>query len=143
MRRRSMDCRVSIDSRGRAAFRLLILGQAAHSVEEYVYRLFDVFAPARFVSGLFSGNTALGFALANIGILAFGVWCYVARVRRSHPSGRGYAWFWTCLEFANGVGHVVLSISREAYFPGAATAPLLIAASCYLGARLAKQGRVS
>ena len=41
---------------------MLILAQAAHSTEEYVFRLFDVFAPARFVSSLVSDNLAVGFA---------------------------------------------------------------------------------
>jgi hypothetical protein len=132
-----------MDPRSRAAFGLLILAQAAHSVEEYAYRLFDVFAPARFVSGLFSSNIALGFALANTAIVLFGVWCYLARVRSSHPSARGYAWFWTCLEFANGIGHLLLSARRGGYFPGVGTAPLLLAGSLYLGARLLRPGRVS
>ena len=132
-----------MDSRSRATFGLLILAQAAHSLEEYVYRLFDVFAPARFVSGLLSSSTALGFALANIGIVAFGVWCYVARVRRQHPSEQAFVWFWTCLEFANGVGHVILSIFRGGYFPGVGTAPLLIVASSFLGVRLMRPSRVS
>ena len=132
-----------MDSRRRAAFGLLIVAQAAHSIEEYVYRLFDVFAPARFVSGLLSSNTALGFALANMAMVVFGVWCYVARVRPSRPGARGYAWLWTCLELANGVGHLTLSVRRGGYFPGVGTAPLLIAASSYLGARLMKSSRVS
>jgi hypothetical protein len=132
-----------MDARSRAAFGLLILAQAAHSVEEYVHRLFDVFAPARLVSGLVSSDAAVGFALVNITIVAFGAWCYLARVRPSHPSARGYAWFWTCLELANGVGHVMLSVRRGGYFPGLATAPLLIAGSCYLGARLATRSGVS
>jgi len=85
-----------MDSRSRAAFGLLIVAQAAHSVEEYAFRLFDVFGPARFVSGLFSDNIARGFAVANIGIAFVGVWCYVARVRTPHPSERAYAWSWTC-----------------------------------------------
>ena len=132
-----------MDSRSRGAFRLVVLAQAAHSVEEYAFRLFDAFGPARFVSGLFSGNYALGFALANIVIVLFGGWCYLARVRTSHPNARAYAWFWTCLEFANGMGHVILAIVRAGYFPGVGTAPLLIAASCYLGASLLKPGRAS
>jgi hypothetical protein len=36
------------------AFLALILAQTAHSIEEYIARLHDVFAPARFVSSLFS-----------------------------------------------------------------------------------------
>jgi len=121
-------------------FGLLIGAQAAHSVEEYVFRLFDVFGPARFVSSLFSSNLATGFAIANISIVLFGLWCYLARVRPGNPSARAYAWFWACLEFANGVGHVVIASDRGGYFPGAATAPLLIGLSAYLGARLATDG---
>ena len=52
-----------MDARTRFAFLALILTQAAHSVEEYVFRLYDVFAPARFVSGLVSDNHAAGFAV--------------------------------------------------------------------------------
>jgi Protein of unknown function with HXXEE motif len=132
-----------MDSRSRAAFGLLILAQAAHSIEEYAYRLFDVFGPARFVSGLFSSDVATGFVIANASIVLFGVWCYLARVRRPHAGERAYAWFWTCLELANGVGHLLLSLGSGGYFPGVGTAPLLIAASGYLGARLTRPDRVS
>ena len=56
----------------RRAFLVLILAQAAHSTEEYVFRLFDVFAPARFVSSLVSDDLAVGFALVNTGLILFG-----------------------------------------------------------------------
>ena len=121
----------------RSAFLALIVAQAAHSIEEYFFRLFDVFAPARFVSGLLSSDLALGFALANLLLVSFGVWCYLARVRRDHPLGRGFAWFWAVLEFANGVGHSRLALS-QGYFPGAATAPLLLGVSTYLAVTLAR-----
>jgi hypothetical protein len=130
-----------MDSRSRIAFALVILAQAAHSVEEYVFRLFDVFAPARWVSSLFSANLALGFALGNVCIVVFGAWGYWARVRPSHPGAQGYAWFWACLELGNGMGHVLFAMLRGAYFPGVGTAPLLIATSCYLGSRLVIAGQ--
>jgi hypothetical protein len=47
----------------RAGFLILILTQAAHSVEEYVFRLYDVLAPARFISGLFSADLPTGCEL--------------------------------------------------------------------------------
>lgn len=125
-----------MDPRGRGAFLVLIVVQAAHSIEEYVFRLFDVFAPARFVSGLFSRDLALGFAIANAALVLFGAWCYLARVRPGHPAARALAWFWALLELGNGAGHLLLAVSRGAYFPGAATAPLLLGASLYLAARL-------
>lgn len=128
-----------MDARSRNAFAILIAAQAAHSVEEYAFRLFDVFAPARVVSSLFSGNLSAGFAFANAGIVLFGVWCYLARVRPSHPSGRAYAWFWTILELANGLGHTMLAAARGGYFPGLGTAPALICVSLYLGRTLARR----
>jgi hypothetical protein len=121
-----------MDRRARTAFALLILVQAAHSIEEWVYRLFDVFPPARFISGLFTDDLSLGFALANAAVVLAGAWCYFARVRRDHPGARGYALFWACLELANGAGHLLLAARRGGYFPGAATAPALIAAATYL-----------
>jgi hypothetical protein len=121
----------------RSLFLALVLAQAAHSVEEYLFRLYDVFAPARLVSALFSRNLAAGFAAANIALVSFGVWCYVARVRRGHP-GRGWAWFWTVLEGANGTGHLILAASQGGYFPGAATAPFLLGLALALGATLSR-----
>jgi hypothetical protein len=63
------------DTRTRSAFAAVIGAQAAHSVEEYVLRLCDVFAPARFVSGLFSHDLATGFALANALVACHGAAC--------------------------------------------------------------------
>ena len=137
----SMDLSGAMTSRGRALFGLVVLAQAAHSVEEYIFRLFDVFAPARFVSGVFSSNLPLGFAMANTAIVLFGVWCYVARVRTPHPTERAYAWAWACVELANGTGHMILAGLQGGYFPGAGTAPLLIASSGYLAFDLSKLDR--
>jgi hypothetical protein len=125
----------------RWAFLALMVAQAAHSIEEYVFRLFDVFPPARFVSGLISTNLGVGFAVANAALVLFGLWCYVARVRPAHPSGPVFAWFWTVLELANGIGHSVLALSRGGYFPGAATAPVLLGVSAYLAFRLSTPSR--
>jgi hypothetical protein len=124
--------------RGKPLFALLILAQSAHSVEEYVFRLYDVFAPARFISGLVSSDLALGFAVVNTAFVAFGVWCYFARVRTGHPSSAALAWFWTVLEGANGTAHLLLAASERGYFPGAWTAPLLLGLSVSLGAVLAR-----
>jgi hypothetical protein len=122
--------------RSRNLFLGLILSQAAHSIEEYGFRLYDVLAPARFISSMVSSNLALGFAIVNIVLVLFGLWCYLARVRKRHPSGRSWAWFWTVLEAANGAGHLILAASRGGYFPGAATAPLLLGFSVSLGLTL-------
>ena len=127
-----------MDSRTRLAFLILVLAQAAHSVEEYVFELYDVFGPARFVSGVVNDDLPTGFAVVNIGLVALGIWCYFARVRPAHVSARWWIWPWVVLEGANGVGHPVIALVRGEYFPGVLTAPLLLATSLYLGIRLVR-----
>jgi hypothetical protein len=53
--------------KARIAFLALVIAQAAHSIEEYVFRLYDVFAPARFVSRLISANLRTGFIVVVLG----------------------------------------------------------------------------
>jgi hypothetical protein len=134
-----------VKARTHRLFLWLILAQAAHSIEEYRFRLYDVLAPARWISSIFSPNPRLGFALANASLVLLGLWCYLARVRTSRASGRSWAWFWTLLEGANGLGHLAFAVGERGYFPGAATAPLLLGLSVMLGmnlSRTAKPGRV-
>ncbi|MBI3941199.1 MAG: hypothetical protein HY315_10225 [Acidobacteria bacterium] len=119
-------------------FLALILTQVAHSVEEYVFRLYEVLAPARIISGLVSSNLAMGFATVNGALILFGLWCYFARVRKDHRSGRGWAWFWTILEASNGTGHLLLAAGRGEYIAGVATAPLLLCCAGWLGVTLGR-----
>jgi hypothetical protein len=130
-----------MDTRSQYIFLALILAQAAHSIEEYAFGLYNVFAPARLISGLFGADLARGFLIANAALLLFGLWCYTARVRAGHRSGVAWAWFWACLECGNGISHPVVALTRGAYFPGVATAPVLLSLSVYLGARLWRVGR--
>lgn len=132
-----------MELRRQRLFLALIMIQAAHSVEEYVFRLYDVLAPARIISGLVSSNLAVGFASVNAALILFGFWCYFAHVRKGRRSGTGWAWFWTILEASNGTGHLLLVAGRGEYFPGAATAPLLLGCAGWLGVTLGRaQGRV-
>ena len=130
-----------MDFRSRLAFLVLVLVQAMHSVEEYVFKLYDVFGPARFVSGLLSDDLPTGFAIANIALVALGAWCYLARVRPAHGSARLWVWPWVVVEGVNGITHSAIALQRGEYFPGVMTAPLLLATSLYLGTRLIRAGR--
>lgn len=111
--------------RSQRAFLLLIALQATHSIEEYAARLYDVLAPARFVSSLVSDDLAVGFAVVNTAFVVFGLWCYFVPIRSGRPSARVWAWLWAIVELANGVLHSALALSTGGYFPGAVTAPLL------------------
>lgn len=114
----------------------LVISQAAHSLEEFRFRLFDVLAPARYLSDLVSNNRAVGFAIINVLIVALIFWTWIFRVRPSAASTRAWIWGWSLLELANGIGHLLLAAGRRSYFPGAYTAPLLLAFSVALIYRL-------
>jgi hypothetical protein len=119
-------------------FLLLIISQTLHSIEEYSHSLWDVFAPARFISGVFSDDLSVGFSIVNMSIVAFGFWCYFGPVRHSWTSATVFAWFWVLLELGNSIGHSYLAINQAGYFPGLYTAPLLLILSCNLAFRLVK-----
>lgn len=110
----------------RNIFLALILAQAAHSVEEYAFHLYDVLAPARYISSLFGVDREIGFVVVNSALVLFGLWCWHTRVRPGHRSARAFAWFWALIEIANGCAHVALAVMAGGYFPGLATAPLLL-----------------
>jgi hypothetical protein len=115
-----------VEHRGKIVFLFLILAQGAHSIEEYITKLYEVFAPARFVSSLVSNDLALGFLILNTALVTFGLWCWAVPVRSGWQAARGLVWFWTILELGNGIAHSALALSRGGYFPGVVTAPLLL-----------------
>lgn len=110
----------------RTAFGLLIAAQALHSIEECLGRLWEVFPPATFVSGLVSANREAGFIVLNIALVAFGLWCFLWPVSRGWASAPTFISIWTVVEILNGLGHPLWSVLQGRYVPGVATAPLLL-----------------
>jgi hypothetical protein len=121
-----------VEQRSQLVFLFLILAQGAHSVEEYVTKLYAVFAPARFVSSLFSNDLAVGFLVANAALVTFGVWCWAVPVRSGWRAARGIVWFWTILDLGNGLSHSAIALWRGHHFPGVGTAPLLLLFAAWL-----------
>jgi len=104
----------------------LVTTQGAHSVEEYKGHLYEVFAPARFVSGLISSDLQRGFLIFNVALVIFGLWCFLWPVRRRWRSLASFIWLWATIEIINGVGHPLWSLLEGRYTPGVATAPVLL-----------------
>ena len=129
-------------SRIDGTFIALVVVQALHSLEEFHGRLYDVFPPARFMSGLVSEDRAVGFVLLNVALVTFGLWCYIWPIRRRSPSAVSLTWIWIGIELVNGVGHPLWSVRESGYTPGVATAPVLLALALYL-ARLMRESSKS
>jgi hypothetical protein len=127
-----------ISQRAQTAFLVLVIAQVAHSVEEYLFRLYEVFPPARFASGLISSDLRTGFLVLNLGLIAFGIWCYAVPVRGKLSVAIPLIWFWIVLEVLNGIGHPAASLLDRSYIPGTATAPFLLAIAIYLAIALHK-----
>lgn len=123
-------------TRFRVAFGVLVLAQVAHSLEEYVGRLWESFPPARFLSGLFSQDLELGFLTINVSLVTFGLWCFLWPVRRGWPSAVPLAWVWVGIEVINGIGHPLWSLRQGGYTPGVVTAPLLLVLAVYVALQL-------
>ena len=117
----------------------LILTQAAHSTEEYATRLYDVFPPAHFISGLFSQDHRVGFLIFNVSLVAFGLWCFFGPVLHERPAAKTLTWFWVLLELSNGVIHTSWAAIAGGYRPGLVTAPILAAIALALALRLRRE----
>ena len=126
-------------TRAQAGFGALVLAQAAHSVEEYLGRLWESFPPARAASGLISQDLEQGFVVLNLALVGFGVWCFLWPVRRSWPSAVPLAWGWVVIETINGIGHPLWALRQGGYAPGVATAPLLLVLAINLAWQLRLQ----
>lgn len=123
----------------RTLFPALIAVQAMHSVEEYAFRLYDVFPPARMVSGLFSADPRRGFVIFNVALVSFGIACWLGPVRRGWPSAVPLAWVWVAIELLNGIGHPAWSVMRGGYTPGVVTALMLLPLALLLARELITQ----
>jgi hypothetical protein len=121
-------------------FLALVVAQAMHSIEEFAGRLYEVFPPARFVSGLISPNLERGFVIFNLALVLFGLWCFFWPIRRRWPSAASFAWLWVGIEMVNGIGHPLWSLIALRYTPGVATAPILLVLALYLARQLGSSG---
>jgi hypothetical protein len=119
-----------------AAFLLLVIAQSAHSVEEYAFRLYDVFPPARWLVSLFSSDPGTGFIIFNVLFDSFALWCYLWPVRKRWPSAIPIMWVAVAIEATNGIVHPAFSIAVGGYTPGLVTSLALLPLALLLGRAL-------
>jgi hypothetical protein len=114
----------------------LIAIQLLHSTEEYLFRLYDVFPPARFVTGLISADRQLGFVVLNTLFVLFGIWCYLWPVRREWRIAFTLMWVWVVVELFNGIVHPAWSVLQGSYTPGVVTSVAFLPIAILLGRHL-------
>jgi hypothetical protein len=122
---------MTMNNRIRVTFLLIVLVQALHSIEEYFGKLWEVYAPATFLSGLISSNLKSGFIIINVGLFIVLMLTWLTTFNKNY-SAKGLLWLWIILEIINGAGHTLWAIIERSYVPGLATAPILIILALYL-----------
>ena len=125
-----------MDPRIRVTFLALVITQIAHSVEEYVFRFYEVFPPARLLNEFVPGFTRPGFIIFNTLLALFGLWCFLSNVRLGTKSARDWVWIWVVIELFNGLAHPAWAITSRGYVPGLVTSPILLVLAAYLFHRL-------
>ncbi len=124
-------------------FLALIGAQSLHSLEEYLFRLWETFPPAQFLTGLVSADLERGFIVINLSVVALGICCYWWPVRRRWASATLIAWLWIGLELVNGIGHPAWSVMQGGYTPGLITSLILLPLALLLAARLSTERAAS
>ena len=125
-----------MDARIKVAFLLLVVTQIAHSAEEYVFRFYEAFPPARFLNEAVPGFAHPGFIIFNTLLALFGLWCFLSNVLPGTKSARDWVWIWVVIELFNGFAHPLWTIATRGYVPGLATSPILVGLAGYLFHRL-------
>lgn len=125
----------------KSLFLLLIISQMLHSLEEYIFELWEVFSPARYVSSLISNNLTVGFVVINTTLVLLGYWCYFYPVKKTWRGAQIVIWAWTLLEIGNNDGHLIFALQQGGYFPGVITAIPLLVFACLLFSRLITDNR--
>ena len=118
-------------------FLLIALTQGFHSIEEFYGKLWEVYPPATFLSGLVSPDLKKGFIIINISLFIILMITWLATLSKNF-SIKGLLWLWVVLETINGVGHSIWAIMERSYVPGLITAPLLLILAIYLARLLIK-----
>ena len=86
-----MNSRISIN------FLLIALVQGLHSIEEFFGKLWEVYLPATFLSGLVSTNLKPGFIIINFSLFIILMLTWLTTFSKSY-STRGILWIWIILE---------------------------------------------
>jgi hypothetical protein len=121
-----------MNSRISSAFLSLIILQAIHSAEEFIFRFYEKFPPMRLIYQDAPHLAKPAFAISNALLFLAGLGCFYYWVRPAKENARIVVWVWIILEAVNVIAHFVWAISIRGYNPGLATVILFVPVLLYL-----------
>jgi len=115
-----------MNSQIRRAFLWLIIVQAVHSAEEFVFRFYEEFPPMRLLYRDAPQLAKPAFAISNVFLFFAGLVCFYYWVRPARRGVGTVVWVWIIIEAFNVIAHSVWAISTKGYNPGLATVFLFV-----------------
>ncbi len=125
-----------MDIKLKRVFVALVLLQVVHSIEEYAFKFYRIFPPARRLGDLIPGISRSGFIIFNVLLVCFGLVSFAYWVRPARLGARPAICFWIVTELYNGIAHLVWAIAVQGYNPGLVSAAALLGLAAYLAYRV-------
>jgi hypothetical protein len=116
----------------RVSFLVLVILQAIHSAEEFIFNFYDRFPPMRFLYQKAPYLAKPAFAIANAVLILVGFICFYYWVQPGRRGATVVVWIWIIMESLNVVAHSVWAVSIGGYNPGFLTALLFVPVLIYL-----------
>ena len=117
----------------RAAFLVLIVLQALHSTEEFIFKFYEVFPPMALLYRDAPHLAAPAFIIFNVLLVAAGLACLSSWVRPAGRGARTVVWAWVGVEAFNAVAHSAWAVLIWGYNPGLVTGLMFVPVVAYLG----------
>ena len=110
-----------MNNRIQVAFLLLIVLQTLHSIEEFIFRFYEVFPPMVSVYRNAPHLARPAFILANSILVLVGFVCLFCWVWPGKRGAKTVVWVWIGVESFNLIAHCVWAVLIRAYNPGLVT----------------------
>jgi len=122
----SLKLAVKMNNRIKIAFLTMISLQAVHSIEEYIFKFYEVFPPMQFIYRDAPDLAKSGFVTFNLLLFLFGIICFFYWVQPARKGARVVIWVWIAIQLATIASHAIWVMSVGDYHPGLATVPLFV-----------------
>lgn len=122
-----------MNSNIRLAFLSLIILQAIHSAEEFIFRFYEKFPPMRLLYQEAPHLAKPAFAISNALLFCGGIGCFYYWILPARKGARTIIWLWIAMESFNVIAHFVWAVLIRGYNPGLATVILFVPVLIYLG----------
>lgn len=123
----------------RVTFSALIILQAIHSAEEYIFGFYERFPPMKALYESAPQLAKPAFALSNCLLVLIGFFSFYYWVRPARKGVRTVVWVWIIAESFNVIAHLLWALSIGGYNPGLVTGIMFVPVLAYLSYLMNKE----